>query len=70
MRKSFKFVSVTLVLVMLALMSLACGKKDDDPAASDGKKNATLDFVWFSDGVEGGVMKDIIKDYEGKKSQH
>ncbi|MED4599973.1 sugar ABC transporter substrate-binding protein [Paenibacillus validus] len=66
MRKSFKFVSVTLVLVMLALMSLACGKKDDDPAASDGKKNATLDFVWFSDGVEGGVMKDIIKDYEGK----
>lgn len=32
------------------------------------KKVQRLDFVWFSDGVEGDVTKEIIKEYQAKNS--
>ncbi|MFC5450702.1 ABC transporter substrate-binding protein [Paenibacillus aestuarii] len=69
MKKGFKWVSLTLVLVMFAIMAAACSSKGSDSAtkgASEAKKNVSLDFVWFSDGNEGDVMKGIIKDYETK----
>lgn len=31
-----------------------------------GKKNVTLDFVWFTDGIEGEVMEEIIEDYQNE----
>jgi alpha-1,4-digalacturonate transport system substrate-binding protein len=35
-------------------------------AGGDSGKQVTLDFVWFTDGIEGEVMKAIIKDYEAE----
>lgn len=66
MKKGFKWVSLTLVAAMLMLVLAACGssKGNEGQAGEGGKKNATLDFVWFSDGVEGEVMKSIIQDYQ------
>ncbi|WP_166239642.1 ABC transporter substrate-binding protein [Paenibacillus turpanensis] len=71
MNKLMKTVSMSLVLVMLTLMSVACAQKDSGAgtgAAEPAKKNVTLDFVWFSDGNEGEIMKGIIKDYEAKNT--
>lgn len=68
MKKNFKIVSILMVFVLLALMSMACAKKDDAGSAGGAAngKSVTLDFVWFSDGKEGEIMKGIIKDYEAK----
>lgn len=69
MKKGFRFVTWTLVAALLVLGLAACGGKENE--GQNGKnsgegsgKKVTLDFVWFSDGVEGDVMKGIIKDYE------
>lgn len=67
MKKGFKWVSFALVLALFATMVAACSTKESgtkDTAAT--KKNVSLDFVWFSDGAEGDVMKGIVKDYEAK----
>jgi alpha-1,4-digalacturonate transport system substrate-binding protein len=66
---------ISLAALMVAGVT-ACGAKTDDKNTStaDGaapaqqKKNVTLDFVWFTDGVEGDVMKGLIKDYEQQNS--
>jgi alpha-1,4-digalacturonate transport system substrate-binding protein len=34
------------------------------PSVEPEKKKVTLDYVWFTDGVEGDVMKGIIQDYQ------
>jgi alpha-1,4-digalacturonate transport system substrate-binding protein len=65
LKKNIKFMSIVMVFVLLALTSMACAKKDAGSGA-EGNKNVSLDFVWFSDGNEGDVMKGIIKDYESK----
>ncbi|MGO4272308.1 ABC transporter substrate-binding protein, partial [Paenibacillus sp. TAF58] len=57
-KKSFLLLSVVMLFTLAA-----CGAKQSSDQAS-GKKNVSLDFVWFSDGGEGDVMKGIIKDYE------
>jgi alpha-1,4-digalacturonate transport system substrate-binding protein len=64
-KKNLKLLSLMLLAVLLVLSSAACGKKDAGTQAG-GNKTASLDFVWFSDGNEGDVMKSIIKDYESK----
>ncbi|MEK3910310.1 sugar ABC transporter substrate-binding protein [Paenibacillus sp. FSL H7-0331] len=58
MKKLFLLLSVVMLFTLAA-----CGPKPGSDQAS-GKKNVSLDFVWFSDGGEGDVMKGIIKDYE------
>lgn len=35
---------------------------------TDTKKKVTLDFVWFTDGIEGEVMKSIINQYTAENS--
>ncbi|OUM95628.1 MAG: sugar ABC transporter substrate-binding protein [Thermobacillus sp. ZCTH02-B1] len=42
------------------------GASDDSGSGNTGGKQVTLDFVWFTDGIEGEVMKAIIKDYEAE----
>ncbi|CAG7653949.1 ABC transporter substrate-binding protein [Paenibacillus allorhizosphaerae] len=68
MKKATKMVSIAMVLVLMALMSIACAKNDTGTGAAGGQKNVTLDFVWFSDGNEGDIMKGIIKEYEAKNT--
>lgn len=43
------------------------GSNTQSPAKSSAepsKKNVTLDYVWFTDGIEGEVMKSIIQQYK------
>ncbi|MCD7033684.1 sugar ABC transporter substrate-binding protein [Metabacillus sp. GX 13764] len=47
---------ILLAILVLVLALSGCGQSDS------GK--VKLDFMWFSDGNEGEVMKGIIKDYE------
>lgn len=64
--KGFLLLVCTLIL---SLVVTACGSKatTDGSNGGSGKKNVKLDFVWFSDGVEGEVMKNIVADY---KTEH
>ncbi|WP_284646045.1 ABC transporter substrate-binding protein [Paenibacillus silviterrae] len=69
MQKVLKTVSIAMVLALVTLMAVACGNNQSGKGASaGGGKNVTLDFVWFSDGNEGEIMKGIIKDYEAKNT--
>lgn len=68
MNKKMKAISIGMVMVLLTLMSAACAKKESGGGAEAGGKNVKLDFVWFADGNEGAIMKDIIKDYEAKNT--
>lgn len=57
MKKRFSLIIVIVLLVSLTNIGLtACGKNK--------KSEVILDFVWFSDSVEGDVLKSIINDYE------
>ncbi|MFD0696872.1 ABC transporter substrate-binding protein [Paenibacillus sp. GCM10027628] len=66
MNKLMKTVTIAMVLVLLTVLTACGSKKSADGATSAGSKKASLDFVWFSDGNEGEIMKSIIKDYEAK----
>ncbi|WP_248923963.1 ABC transporter substrate-binding protein [Paenibacillus hamazuiensis] len=70
MNKALKTVSIATVLALSTMSLAACAKKESAGAGTQagGKKNVTLDFVWFSDGNEGDIMKGIIKDYEAKNT--
>lgn len=71
--------TVTLALA-LSVSLAACAGGNNDPANSgtgtnsgnSGKekqqKQVTLDYVWFTDGVEGEVMRSIIEDYEAENA--
>lgn len=63
-RTTFKL-GTSLVLIMLLIILTACSNTGNN---SD-SKSTTLDFLWFSDGKEGEVMKEIIKDYEQTNSK-
>lgn len=68
MNKLMKTVSFTMVLVLLAVLAACVQKESADGTTNAGgtQKKASLDFVWFSDGNEGEIMKSIIKDYQTK----
>lgn len=65
-RTNFKL-SFSLILIMALIMLSACGNTDNSTGSkgnTESAKQATLDFLWFSDGNEGEVIKGIIKEYE------
>lgn len=66
MQEKFRFSSMAFLFVAIVLIVTACGQNEsaDKSAATGAPKKAKLDFVWFSDGAEGEVMKGIIKQYE------
>ena len=62
MSKKLKMLtSVVLATMVMASTLTGCSQNKKDDASV--KKPVSLDFVWFTDGVEGEVMKKIIKDY-------
>ncbi|MFC0213692.1 ABC transporter substrate-binding protein [Paenibacillus chartarius] len=73
--KSMKTVmAVSLATLMVAAVT-ACGSNTSNNAGSAAntaapaaKKDVTLDFVWFSDGIEGDVMKGLVKEYQEKNT--
>jgi len=59
---------LTLITSLLFIVVVACSggafdKKWENEATSE---KVTLDFLWFSAGVEGDVMREVIKDYQEK----
>lgn len=68
MKKVLKTISIFIIAVILLFAVSACtaSPSPKEIIGSDGEKKVTLDFLWFSDGVEGKVMKEIIKDYQAK----
>lgn len=74
MKKGIRFMSMALALALSAALLPACANKgggntpsgSSTPTEKKGSKN--LDFVWFSDGVEGDVTKAIIKTYQEKNT--
>jgi alpha-1,4-digalacturonate transport system substrate-binding protein len=68
MKQSLKTISIFFITSIFLFIISAC---DNNPSqketiGKDNEKKVTLDFLWFSDGVEGKVMKEIIKDYQAK----
>ncbi|UJF33792.1 ABC transporter substrate-binding protein [Paenibacillus hexagrammi] len=73
MKKTMKSAMNLVLAGLLTLGLTACGSSSGGSQAggqaagksdSDSKKQVTLDYVWFTDGIEGDVMKGIIGDYE------
>lgn len=71
MNKKMKSTIMSVVAAALAFSLTACagsgagseaGKNHAGNAGA--KKAVTLDYLWFTDGMEGDVMKGIIADYE------
>lgn len=77
MKKNVRSALLLLLAVMLTVGLAACsggssgsgGQGTADKKGSDVKKEVTLDYLWFSDGTEGEVMKAIIADYQ-KQAPH
>lgn len=69
MKKLLKTISLFFIASILLFTVSACYHNPSPQKTSDskGEKKVTLDFLWFSDGVEGTVMKEIIKDYQAKE---
>ncbi|UJF33782.1 ABC transporter substrate-binding protein [Paenibacillus hexagrammi] len=65
MNKLMKTVTIAMVFVLLTVLT-ACGSKESADGGNGAGKKASLDFVWFSDGNEGEIMKSIINDYQTK----
>lgn len=59
-RKTWFKMSISALLTAVLILLSACGSAGNN---ASGKQNS-LDFLWFSDGKEGEVIKEIIKEYE------
>ena len=58
--------SVVLATMVLGSTMTGCSQnKKEDTAV---KEAVNLDFVWFTDGIEGEVMKKIVADYSAKNT--
>lgn len=68
MKMKSKAMFVLLTTLIISLFVTACGSNENVNKEGASKKKAKLDFVWFSDGAEGEVMKGIIEEYEAANS--
>ena len=70
-KESLKKISIILITSVLLFTLSACAYNPSpkDSIGSNTTKKVTLDFLWFSDGVEGKVMKEIIKNYQAKNQK-
>jgi alpha-1,4-digalacturonate transport system substrate-binding protein len=67
MKKVFKMISMSLLAAFLLISVTACSDSSSSNGSGGSKdKKVTLDYLWFTDGVEGDVMRDIIKDYQSE----
>lgn len=68
--KKLKLILFFLVMMALSIIIVACSNNsnESDNSNNSNEKEVTLDYLWFTDGVEGDVMKEIIKDYQEENS--
>ncbi|WP_308721946.1 ABC transporter substrate-binding protein [Paenibacillus polysaccharolyticus] len=59
-RKTWFKMSISALLTAVLILLSACG----DAGNNANGKQKSLDFLWFSDGKEGEVIKEVIKEYE------
>ncbi|MBB6022295.1 alpha-1,4-digalacturonate transport system substrate-binding protein [Paenibacillus sp. JGP012] len=63
-RKTWIKMSISVLMIAVLAILTACNNTGNNASG----KQSTLDFLWFSDGNEGEVVKQIIKDYEQNNS--
>nr|WP_154958864.1 sugar ABC transporter substrate-binding protein [Paenibacillus xylanexedens] len=63
-RKTWFKMSISVLLTAVLILLSACGSAGNNASG----KQKSLDFLWFSDGKEGEVIKEIIKEYEQSNS--
>lgn len=70
MNKKLKMLTTVVMTAALSMGVFAgCAKKQEGgtaPAPGGSGKQVSLDYVWFTDGVEGEVMKKISEEYTQK----
>ncbi|WP_248927201.1 ABC transporter substrate-binding protein [Paenibacillus hamazuiensis] len=70
MKTKIKSAMLSVLAAVTAFSLTACsggaktGAQDAGKSDSGTKKEVTLDFLWFTDGIEGDVMKGIVADYQ------
>ncbi|MFD1957362.1 ABC transporter substrate-binding protein [Paenibacillus thailandensis] len=64
MKKSMKTIVLLLLSAVVAVVAAGCGSSSGGSGNAD--QQVTLDFLWFTDGIEGEVIKGLIKEYEGQ----
>ncbi|MBU7591234.1 ABC transporter substrate-binding protein [Metabacillus halosaccharovorans] len=66
MKRKWKRISLTFFTAPLFILVVACsgGVFDKNRANEATNEKVTLDFLWFSAGIEGDVMREIIKEYQ------
>lgn len=65
MKKVIRMVSMSLLAAIFLVSVVACSDSSSTKESGGTQdKKVTLDYLWFTDGVEGDVMKEIIKDYQ------
>ncbi|MBW4082455.1 sugar ABC transporter substrate-binding protein [Paenibacillus sp. S150] len=74
MNNSVRSALLLLFSIMLTISLAGCSGKNAEGSSSggqetaDAKKQVTLDFLWFTDGIEGDVIKEVIADYQKENS--
>ncbi len=68
MKSKWKKICLTWLTVFLFVMVVACsdGAFVKNMENKETKEKVTLEFLWFSAGIEGEVMRKIIKEYQVK----
>jgi alpha-1,4-digalacturonate transport system substrate-binding protein len=65
--KGIKLATSLALAGLLTVALTACGNGNSTGNTgnkTEAKKDVTLDYLWFTDGIEGDVMKGIIADYQ------
>jgi alpha-1,4-digalacturonate transport system substrate-binding protein len=66
--KKINILTSVVIATMMATVTLAgCAQKKQEGSATSDSKPVTLNYVWFTDGIEGDVMKKLVSDYKAKK---
>lgn len=67
--KNVKILTSIVLATILATATLTgCGQKKQEGSAASDSKPVTLNYVWFTDGIEGEVMKKLVSEYSAKKT--
>ncbi len=65
MKSNMKAIAMMLLSMVLIMVVAGCGASSGASSGEgDAKKQVTLDFMWFTDGIEGEVIKGLTQEYE------
>jgi alpha-1,4-digalacturonate transport system substrate-binding protein len=61
-------ISVVLATILATATLTGCGQKKQAESSTSNSKPVTLNYVWFTDGVEGEAMKKLVNAYTTKNT--